>query len=44
MTVLQVRHKPKKESRVYVEENRDNRFIASPKQEKFFSFRRIKNT
>ncbi len=44
MTVLQVRHKPKRESRVYVEENHDKRFTASTKQGKLFSFRRIKNT
>lgn len=44
MTILQVRHKPKKESRVYVEENHDKRFTAPKKQVKFFSLTRIKNT
>ncbi len=44
MTVLQVRHKPKKESRVYLEEAQDKRFTAPSKREGFLSFRRIKNT
>lgn len=44
MTVLQIRHKPKKESRVYVQENPDKRFTVTEKQENLFSFRRIKNT
>jgi len=43
MTVLQVRHKPKKESRVYIEANQEKSFKEIKKQGNIFGFRRIKN-